>query len=105
MREQSAGLSFIVVLHCLRPRGTLCGSNNFLTSSCQMQTIPANGMGCVLASCTAAFSFPGLCHVLSHPKASVSFCRDESPKDFRGRNTSAQAEDSAQVLVASRAVR
>lgn len=72
MREQRVGLPFIVVLHCLRPRGTLCGSNNFLTSSCQMQNIPANGMGCVLVSCTAAFSFPGLCHVLSHMKASVS---------------------------------
>ena len=72
MREQRVGLPFIVLLHCPRPRGTLCGSNNFLTSSCQMQNIPANGMGCVLVSCTAAFWFPGLCHVLSHRKASLS---------------------------------
>lgn len=72
MREQRVGLPFIVLLHCPRPRGTLWGSNNFLTSSCQMQNIPANGMGCVLVSCTAAFWFPGLCHVLSHRKASLS---------------------------------
>ena len=72
MREQRAGLPFIVVLHCLRPRATLWGSNNFLTSSRQMQTIPGNGTGCVLVSCTAAFWFPGLCHVISHMKASVS---------------------------------
>ena len=72
MRAQRVGLPFIVVLHCLRPRGTLCGSTNFLTGSCQMQTIPANGMGRVLVSCTAAFSLPGLCHVSSRMKASVS---------------------------------
>ena len=72
MRGQRVGLPFIVDLHCLRPRGTLWGSNNFLTSSRQMRTIPANGTGCVLASCTAAFSFPGLRHVLSQMKASVS---------------------------------
>ena len=72
MRAQRVGPPFIAVLHCLGPRGTLCGSNNFLTSSWQMQTIPPNGMGCVLVSCTAAFSFPCLRHVLSHMKAALS---------------------------------
>jgi len=71
MKELRVVLPFIVVLHCLRPRGSLWGSNNFLTSSHQTQSVSANGMGCVLVSCSAAFSFPGLCHVLPHRKASV----------------------------------
>ena len=36
-----------------------------------MCTIPANGRGCVLVSCTAASSFPGFCRVRSCVRTSV----------------------------------
>ena len=68
-----------------------------------MQNIPANDTGCVLASCTAAFSFPCLVVPARSPLEVPFHCWGGRPKDSWDRSTSVPAADESQVPEGSRA--
>jgi len=80
-------MAFILVLHCPRARGILCGSNNFLRSSSEMQNTPVNDTQTV-------FWFPAWLplHVLVWP--TTDLWPLASPGDFFGCPVHSQSHGS-----------